>query len=66
MMRALAAIHIAGDTACSCALVLVLVVGFNIVSVPSGISSVSVKISDTNSLIKCSEPVWPSRKALGW
>ena len=51
MMRALAAIHIAGDTACSFGLVPL--VSFSVAPGPSEISSVSVTVSDTKSVIKC-------------
>ena len=51
MMRALAAMHITGDTACSFGLVPL--VGFSVTPGPNEISSVSVTVSDTKSVIKC-------------
>ena len=53
MMRALAAIHIAGNTACSFGLV-PLVTSVSVAPGPNDeISSVSVTVSDTKSVIKC-------------
>ena len=60
MMRALAAIYIAGGTACSFGLVPL--VSFSVAPAPNEISSVSVTVSDTKFVIKCgfasSDSLW--------